>query len=51
MDIVGLDVSFQIIQSLYGEFREPGYAPEPLLEHLVHAGYLGRKAGRGFHTY
>jgi len=51
LDIVGLDVSLQIINSLYAEFREPGYAPAPLLEHLVHAGYLGRKTGRGFFTY
>ena len=51
LDIVGLDVSLQIINSLYSEFREPGYAPAPLLEHLVHAGYLGRKTGRGFYTY
>ena len=51
LDIVGLDVSLQIINSLYGEFREPGYAPAPLLEHLVHAGYLGRKTGRGFFNY
>jgi 3-hydroxybutyryl-CoA dehydrogenase len=51
LDIVGLDVSLQIINSLYREFREPGYAPAPLLEHLVHAGYLGRKTGRGFYTY
>jgi 3-hydroxybutyryl-CoA dehydrogenase len=51
LDIVGLDVSLQIINSLYGEFREKGYAPAPLLEHLVHAGYLGRKTSRGFYTY
>lgn len=51
MDIVGLDVTFQIVQTLYREFREPGYAPAPLLEHLVQAGYLGRKTGRGFYTY
>lgn len=51
MDIVGLDVTFQIVQTLYREFREPGYAPAPLLEHLVHAGYLGKKSGRGFYTY
>lgn len=51
MDIVGLDVTFQIVQTLYREFREPGYAPAPLLEHLVQAGYLGRKSGRGFYTY
>jgi 3-hydroxybutyryl-CoA dehydrogenase len=50
-DIVGLDVTLQIIQTLYREFREPGYAPAPLLEHLVHAGYLGRKTGRGFYNY
>jgi 3-hydroxybutyryl-CoA dehydrogenase len=50
-DIVGLDVTYQIIQTLYTEFREPSYAPAPLLEHLVHAGYLGRKTGRGFYTY
>ena len=51
LDIVGLDVSLQIINSLYEEFREPGYAAAPLLEHLVHAGYLGRKTGRGFFNY
>jgi 3-hydroxybutyryl-CoA dehydrogenase len=51
MDIVGLDVTHQIIRTLYLEFREPGYAPAPLLEHLVHAGYLGRKTKRGFYTY
>jgi 3-hydroxybutyryl-CoA dehydrogenase len=51
MDIVGLDVTFQISQTLYREFREPGYAPAPLLEHLVHAGYKGKKSGRGFYTY
>ena len=33
------------------EFREPGFAPAPLLEHLVTAGYLGRKTGRGFRDY
>ena len=37
--------------TLYLEFREPGFAPAPLLEHLVTAGYLGRKTGRGFRTY
>jgi 3-hydroxybutyryl-CoA dehydrogenase len=50
-DIVGLDVTLQILQSLYREFREPAYAPAPLLDHLVHAGYLGRKTKRGFLTY
>ena len=43
--------SLAIERELYTEFREPGYAPAPLLEHLVTAGYLGRKTGRGFRTY
>jgi 3-hydroxybutyryl-CoA dehydrogenase len=51
LDVVGLDVSLAIERELYVEFREPGYAPAPLLEHLVTAGYLGRKSGRGFRTY
>ena len=51
LDVVGLDVSLTIQQTLYREFREPGFAPAPLLEHLVTAGYLGRKAGRGFRDY
>jgi 3-hydroxybutyryl-CoA dehydrogenase len=51
MDVVGLDVTLAIQQTLYDEFREPGFAPAPLLEHLVTAGYLGRKTGRGFRDY
>ncbi len=51
LDVVGLDVSLAIERELYLEFRERGYAPAPLLEHLVTAGYLGRKAGRGFRQY
>jgi 3-hydroxybutyryl-CoA dehydrogenase len=51
LDVVGLDVALAIQRSLYLEFREPGYAPTPLLEQLVTAGYLGRKTGRGFRTY
>ncbi|MBI4729493.1 MAG: 3-hydroxyacyl-CoA dehydrogenase family protein [Acidobacteria bacterium] len=50
-DIVGLDVTFQIVRTLHQELREPSLAPAPLLEHLVHAGYLGRKTKRGFYTY
>jgi 3-hydroxybutyryl-CoA dehydrogenase len=51
LDVVGLDVSLAIQRELYLEFRERGFAPAPLLEHLVTAGYLGRKTGRGFRTY
>ena len=51
MDIVGLDVTLEIVKALHAEFREPGFAPAPLLGHMVEAGYLGRKAGRGFHVY
>jgi 3-hydroxybutyryl-CoA dehydrogenase len=51
MDIVGLDVTNAILNSLHDEFRERRYAPAPLLEHMVRAGYLGRKTGRGFYDY
>ena len=51
MDIVGLDVTLAILNSLHEEFRERRYAPAPLLEHMVRAGYLGRKSGRGFYDY
>jgi 3-hydroxybutyryl-CoA dehydrogenase len=51
LDVVGNDVSLAIERELYLEFREPGFAPAPLLEHLVTAGYLGRKTGRGFRDY
>jgi 3-hydroxybutyryl-CoA dehydrogenase len=51
LDVVGLDVALAIERELYTEFREPGFAPAPLLEHLVTAGYLGRKAGRGFRDH
>jgi 3-hydroxybutyryl-CoA dehydrogenase len=51
LDVVGLDVSLAIEQTLYQEFREPAFAPAPLLEHLVTAGRLGRKTGKGFRDY
>jgi 3-hydroxybutyryl-CoA dehydrogenase len=51
LDVVGLDVSLAIQRELYLELREPGFAPAPLLEHLVTAGYLGRKVGRGFRDH
>ncbi|HEX7744926.1 MAG TPA: 3-hydroxybutyryl-CoA dehydrogenase [Micromonosporaceae bacterium] len=51
LDVIGLDVALAIQRELYLELREPGFAPAPLLEHLVTAGYLGRKAGRGFRDH
>ena len=51
LDVVGLDVSLAIERSLYSEFRQSGFAPAPLLEHLVTAGRLGRKTGHGFRDY
>jgi 3-hydroxybutyryl-CoA dehydrogenase len=51
LDVVGLDVSLAIQRSLYQEFREPGFAPAPLLEQLATAGRLGRKTGKGFRDY
>jgi 3-hydroxybutyryl-CoA dehydrogenase len=51
LDVVGLDVSLAIQRELYNQLREPGFAPTPLLEQLVTAGYVGRKAGRGFRDH
>jgi len=51
LDVVGNDVSLAIQRELFLEFREPGFAPAPLLEHLVTAGYLGRKSKRGFRDH
>ncbi|KOT60598.1 MULTISPECIES: 3-hydroxybutyryl-CoA dehydrogenase [Streptomyces] len=50
-DLIGLDTVASIAESLYDEFREPLYAPPPLLHRMVEAGLLGRKTGRGFHPY
>jgi 3-hydroxybutyryl-CoA dehydrogenase len=51
LDVIGLDVALAIQRELYLEMREPGFAPAPLLEQLVTAGYLGKKVGRGFREY
>ncbi|HUS21981.1 MAG TPA: 3-hydroxybutyryl-CoA dehydrogenase [Aeromicrobium sp.] len=50
-DLIGLDTTQAIAESLYEEFKEPLYAAPPLLARMVHAGLLGRKTGRGFYTY
>ena len=51
LDLVGLDTSLAIIGALYEEFRQPNYAPAPLLQRMVSANRLGRKSGRGFYDY
>ncbi|HMJ77884.1 MAG TPA: 3-hydroxybutyryl-CoA dehydrogenase [Iamia sp.] len=50
-DLIGLDTTMAVAVSLYEEFKEPLYAPPPLLSRMVEAGLLGRKSGRGFHLY
>ena len=50
-DLIGLDTTKAVAESLYEEFKEPLYAPPPLLARMVDAGLLGRKSGRGFYTY
>lgn len=50
-DLVGLDTTLAVAESLHAEFAEPSYAPPPLLRRMVEAGRLGRKSGRGFYSY
>jgi 3-hydroxybutyryl-CoA dehydrogenase len=51
IDFVGLDTTYFIANIMFEEFREPAYAPPPLLKRMVLAGRLGRKSGRGFYSY
>jgi 3-hydroxybutyryl-CoA dehydrogenase len=50
-DLIGLDVTLNVMQTLYDGFEDSKYRPSPLLKQMVDAGYLGRKTGRGFHKY
>ena len=50
-DLIGLDVVLAVMEVLYQDFNDPKYRPAPLLKEMVAAGRLGRKSGRGFHTY
>jgi 3-hydroxybutyryl-CoA dehydrogenase len=51
LDLVGLDTSLAILEALYEEFKDPNYAPAPLLKRMVSAERLGRKTGEGFYEY
>lgn len=50
-DLIGLDTTAAVAESLYEEFKEPLYASPAMLSRMVEAGLLGRKAGRGFYDY
>jgi len=50
-DFIGLDIVFHMASLLHEEYREPRFAPPPLLRRMVLAGYLGRKSGLGFYDY
>jgi 3-hydroxybutyryl-CoA dehydrogenase len=51
LDLVGLDTTMFVAEVMFEEFREPRYAPPPLLKRMVMAGRFGRKTGRGFYDY
>jgi 3-hydroxybutyryl-CoA dehydrogenase len=51
LDFVGLDTTYYIANIMFEEYREPSYAPPPLLKRMVLAGRLGRKSGEGFYRY
>lgn len=51
LDFIGLDTALRIGDIMYDEYREPRFAPPPLLRRMVAAGSLGRKSGRGFYDY
>ncbi len=50
-DFVGIDTLYRIAEIMYEEFREPRFAPPPLLKRMVTLGCFGRKSGRGFYDY
>ncbi len=51
MDLIGIDIVLNIIESMYHETGDPRFQPSPLLVKMVREGHLGRKTGRGFYTY
>jgi 3-hydroxybutyryl-CoA dehydrogenase len=51
LDLVGIDTTFYIAESLFAEYREKRFAPPPLMKRMVLAGLFGRKSGRGFYDY
>jgi 3-hydroxybutyryl-CoA dehydrogenase len=51
LDLIGLDTMMAVAEVLYDEFRDPDVAPPPMARRMVHAGFLGRKTGKGFYEY
>jgi 3-hydroxybutyryl-CoA dehydrogenase len=51
LDFVGLDTTYYIAEIMFAEFKEPMFAPPPLLKRMVLAGHHGRKSGKGFYDY
>jgi 3-hydroxybutyryl-CoA dehydrogenase len=51
IDLIGLDVTLDVIDVLYKEFQDSKYRAAPLLRQMVRSGWLGRKSGRGFYQY
>src|ERR671918_688136 len=51
LELIGLDTMMAVAEVLYDEFRDPDVAPPPMARRMVHAGFLGRKSGKGFYEY
>jgi 3-hydroxybutyryl-CoA dehydrogenase len=51
LDFVGIDTVYRALSSMYEEFKEPQFAPPPLMKKMVLLNYLGRKTGKGFYDY
>jgi 3-hydroxybutyryl-CoA dehydrogenase len=51
LDLIGLDTMMSVAEVLYDEFRDPDVAPPSMARRMVHAGFLGRKSGKGFYDY
>jgi 3-hydroxybutyryl-CoA dehydrogenase len=51
LDLIGLDTTLDVLESIYRETNDPKYAPPVILRQMVRAGWTGRKSGRGFYDY
>ncbi|MGH7753177.1 MAG: 3-hydroxyacyl-CoA dehydrogenase family protein [Gemmatimonadales bacterium] len=51
LDFVGLDTTYRIAEVMFAEYRQPQYAPPPLLKRMVLARMYGKKSGKGFYDY